>query len=157
MKTHIKLLVIILINILYSKIFSQADQSCPFGHYRTSSSYYVGWDGINGSSGTLDIRNDWNQPIDFYTNTTIKMQLTANGNLDITNALNGFWINGNPVLWHNGDATSILVGVGAGHSTITGDTNTLVGNLAGFSISSGAYNTFVGQECGIFKHHRIYE
>jgi hypothetical protein len=49
--------------------FSQSDISGPFfGHQRTNARY-VGWSpGLGSVAGPLDIRNDFNEPINLYTN-----------------------------------------------------------------------------------------
>jgi len=51
------------------------------------------------------------------------------------------------VLWHNGDTSSIYVGVGAGISTTPSSTlnNTLIGNNAGTSIVNAFRNVAIGQ------------
>ncbi|MEO8088188.1 MAG: tail fiber domain-containing protein [Bacteroidota bacterium] len=53
------------------------------------------------------------------------------------------------VLWHNGDITSIFVGVNAGNSGIKaagGINNTLMGNNAGLVLTTGKFNTAIGFE-----------
>ncbi len=74
-----------------------------------------------------------------------KLDVTGDINFANTNALR---INGNKILWHNGNTADIFVGYGAGNATMTGHSNTLFGYNAGTKISLGAYNTFAGNGAG---------
>ena len=61
---------------------------------------------------------------------------------------NSYHLGTKQVLWHNGDPSSIFVGVGAGISTPASSTlyNTLIGNNAGASIIGAQYNTALGYQ-----------
>ncbi len=108
---------------------------------------FLGWD-AGGTSGTLEIRNNFNEPIEFFTNNTPYMTLQTDGNLNMVDPATGFWIDGEPVLWHNGDNSNIYVGVGAGVND-GAINNTFVGNDAGATNTTGTDNTFVGRDAGI--------
>jgi len=105
----------------------------------------------SGTGGALDIRNDFNDVINFKTNTNLHAILDANGNFKIgqTNATNYFGIGSDKILWHNGNLQDIFVGVGAGNGSMSGRANSCIGNSAGIAITSGDSLTFVGYEAGI--------
>ncbi len=74
MKKAIQMIVIInfmllSINILYG-------QSNYNSHTRVNG-YYLGWDNSGSNSGNLDVRNDWNRPIHFFTNNIHRMRINA--------------------------------------------------------------------------------
>lgn len=113
------------------------------------------------------------QPINFWTNTTQKMTIQANGNVGIGTTFTpafkldvkggdinvdddtkgyriGHYTGGVPspyVLRYNSDVSDIYVGVDAGKID-GGAGNTFVGNSAGVNNTTGSYNTFVGMESG---------
>jgi hypothetical protein len=87
------------------------------------------------------------------TATPSELLQVSGGNIDVNTATNSYMINGEPVLWHNGNINDIFVGVGAGNSLVTGGWggsgyNTLIGYVAGRSISSGTENTYIGSGAG---------
>lgn len=88
------------------------------------------------------------RPINFWTNNTTFMTLQTDGNLNMVDPTTGFWIDGEPVLWHNADVSNIYVGVGAGVND-GAINNTFVGNDAGATNTTGTDNTFVGRDAGI--------
>jgi hypothetical protein len=105
----------------------------------------------SGSTGPLDIRNDFNDVINFKTNTNLQATLDALGNFSIgLNLGSYFGIANTPVLWHNGDISSIFVGVNAGINNSSGNTlfNTLIGNGAGKTLTVSHKNTFIGYQSG---------
>ena len=58
--------------------FSQADVVGPVNGHKRQPGRYVGWaPGNNSVAGPLDIRNDFNEPIDFYTNGIQHMKIMA--------------------------------------------------------------------------------
>lgn len=57
------------------------------------------------------------------------MQLRTDGNLNMVDPATGFWIDGEPVLWHNDDISNIYVGVGAG-AVDNGSSNTFMVNTS---------------------------
>ncbi|MBV6461599.1 MAG: hypothetical protein HJHJAOHD_01729 [Flavobacteriales bacterium] len=64
---------------LYLCGYSQSDVAGPTGHLRVPG-YFVGWTpGIGSIPGPLDIRNDFTQPIDFWTNSFRRMRITDGG------------------------------------------------------------------------------
>jgi hypothetical protein len=70
MKTKSLILIITLNLCLCLEIRSQSDVASPvFGHFRSSTAFYVGWTPGPGSiAGSLDLRNDFaTQPINFFT------------------------------------------------------------------------------------------
>ena len=79
MKTKIKLLMSTIALLLFlQKAYSQSDiAGVGTGHVRVNG-YYVGWDNT-GAIGPLNIRNDFNQPIDFSTNTFQRMYIAGGG------------------------------------------------------------------------------
>ncbi|MEO5673142.1 MAG: tail fiber domain-containing protein [Chitinophagales bacterium] len=70
------------------KVYSQADVAGGLGHVWVSN-YWCGWD--NTTSHQFDIKNENNQPINFYTNTgagnftPLRMTITGGGNVGIGN------------------------------------------------------------------------
>jgi hypothetical protein len=109
---------------------------------------FLGWS--SGSTGSLDIRNDFNDVINFKTNTNLQATLDALGNFSIGLNLttNYFGINNTPVLWHNGNVEDIFVGVGAGNNFMNHHSHVCVGHLSGTRITIGDSLTFVGYESG---------
>lgn len=84
------------------------------------------------------------------TATPSQLLTVTGGNIKVATATKSYMIAGEPVLWHNGDATSIFAGVGAGASAPASGTlyNTLVGRNAGSSLTTAQQNTFIGFEAG---------
>ncbi|MEO8151162.1 MAG: hypothetical protein ABI723_26255 [Bacteroidia bacterium] len=84
MKKHIKILLSALsIVLIYTQGYSQADVSGSGGHDRVNG-YYVGWrTGAGSTTGTLEIKNDFNSDMNFFTNTTQKATILANGYMGI--------------------------------------------------------------------------
>ena len=70
------------------------------------------------------------------------------GDIDVNTSTRSYMIADKPVLWHKGNVTNILVGVGAGLALGSGNANTFVGNNAGGTIASANQNTMVGFEAG---------
>ena len=91
-----------------------------------SPGFQLGWDNT-GTSGTLEIRNDFSsQPINFFLNSTQKLSLTSGGDLNLNGSANRYQINCNNILWHNNHTEDIFVGVNAGNaSTIYNKTSRL--------------------------------
>jgi hypothetical protein len=108
---------------------------------------YVGWN-ATGTPTTLDIKNNSSTPsnIDFYINATKFLQVLTTGNLNIVASTNAYQINGNPVLWHNGNTTDIFLGVAAGNNSMSGHYNAIIGNTAGLALTSGHNNVALGYE-----------
>ena len=74
-----KLIILLLVLTRTFIVFSQSDVAgIPFGHQRLAGRY-VGWSPLapGSVSGDLQIRNDFNQPINFFTNSTQKAQFTV--------------------------------------------------------------------------------
>lgn len=70
------------------------------------------------------------------------------GDINVYTSDKGYRLDGDYVLWHDGDDNNIYVGVGPGLSNTTGTNNTFMGNDAGASNTTGSNNTFVGVEAG---------
>ena len=89
-------------------------------------------------------------PLNGINNTTPNDALdVAKGNVDVNGSNDGYEINDQKVLWHQGQPLSIYCGVGAGALTLPGaNDNTFVGYNAGFSGGNGGTNTFIGSEAG---------
>ncbi len=102
---------------------------------------------LNNGGAADKLGESGNNPLNMYTNNTLKLILTAGGDLNINTSTNGYQINANTVLWHKGHPENIFVGVGAGAST-TGLYNTFTGNGAGFTNVGGTKNTFNGYAAG---------
>jgi hypothetical protein len=143
MKTIIKILISTLFVIIsINKIIAQVDIASPItGHIRNNG-YYVGWDNT-GTQGSLEIRNDFSDHINFSTNGNPRMtilgsntpgytnegfvgigtstpayRLDVSGDIRIAPAASAFYIEDNPVLHYMGNNVSqytsnIFVGVGA--------------------------------------------
>jgi len=63
-----------------SGAFAQTTQA---NNVRPATTAYLGWDGTGVNSGSLDIINKFNQPMNFYTNNLVRGTFTAGGNLGI--------------------------------------------------------------------------
>jgi hypothetical protein len=65
--------------LIYKQGYSQANVAggAP-GHARVGG-FYLGWNAA-GAAGTLDIKNDFNNRIDFYTNTNFRMKIMGGPN-----------------------------------------------------------------------------
>ena len=88
--------------------------------------------------------------IDFWTTNTWYMSLTTNGDLNMIDAAKGYQIDGNYVLWHKGDVSCILGGVGAGLNN-TGPDNTFYGHNSGFTTTNSVRCTFLGSQAGYYN------
>jgi hypothetical protein len=83
----------------------------------------------------------------FQLNGTQYLTLRSTGDLNLNGSTNGFQINGNYMLWNNGNTADIFVGYGAGNTTTTGHQNIFIGYNVGSSATSTAeYITAVGYE-----------
>lgn len=162
MKTKIKLAIAIIISMSSESVMAQATQAT---NVRTSG-FYLGWDNT-GTSGALDIKNDFSQPIRFYTNASASPYMTilgstnpgfvgigttapgelfevSGGNIKLTTSSKAFMIGGNKMLWHNGTVSNLFVGVLAGGTGVTGLYNTFAGYYSGNSTIGGSENTGYG-------------
>lgn len=132
---------------------AQAQWNTTLGNNVTSLATYLGTN--SSSTSPLQIKTveigSSALPIGFWTNNTPHMTLRTDGNLNIVNGSNGYWINNDPILWHNGNNTRVYVGVGAGNANSVGTNNTFVGNNAGLAILDASNNTFVGTSSGRFN------
>lgn len=61
---------------------------------------------------------------------------------------NALFLGTNKILWHNGNAGDIFVGVLAGNATMTGHSNVCLGFASGLNIGSGFNNVFIGYGAG---------
>lgn len=105
------------IGIILLSFSSSSAQSDVLTHVR-SNTFFVGWDNT-GTSGSLEIRNDFTQPINFFTNGSQQATILSNGNVGIGTAFSptfkldidagdinltddyfSYRIDGNPVLWY---------------------------------------------------------
>lgn len=127
---------LILISALIS-IESNAQSTTAFNTY--NSAFYLGWNTAN------------DLPFRIGTGATapLMMMLKSSGDLNITNAANGYQINDNYVLRHNGNTNDIFVGHLAGNATMTGHKNTYMGYSAGTATTIGSENTFIGNQAGL--------
>jgi len=75
-------------------------------------------------------------------------KLDVNGDINFANT-NALRINGNKVLWHNGNTADLFVGISAGNATMSGHNNTLIGYSSGSGITTGHENTFMGYNSGL--------
>ena len=143
MKKH---LLIIFILICITEI--SVAQTTTTSTFRPATPAFSGWDGTGPNAGTYDVKNNFNYPINFWTNTNWHATLDVNGNFSIgqTNANNYFGIGADKILWHNGNTQDIFVGVGAGNNFMTGHYNSYFGNGAGASTAAGINNTAVGYQ-----------
>jgi hypothetical protein len=134
----------------------------------TANTEYVGWDGtVSATSNAkdVDVKNLYpNKDIKFYTDDgtgiNLKAIVSSLGDINLINGggsgvhINSYQINGQRVLWHNDDVSSIFVGADAGLNTIPSPTNprfnTFMGSNAGVAINhiASSYNTFVGSYAG---------
>lgn len=134
---------------------------------------FLGWDNLAGTTGNLEIRNDWPSSIDFSTNgsATPNMTIDASGQvgigtttpgfiLDVTNNINvtpsnvneGYWVNGTRIIHTWSDNRSIYVGNQAGAGTsvpVPGPfrNNTFMGYRAG-AVQGSDNNVFLGAYSG---------
>jgi hypothetical protein len=87
------------------------------------------------------------------TSPSFKLDVSS-GDINLHTITNGYRIGGsasstsNYVLWHNGDISSIFVGVGAGNNFMNHHAHVCVGQLSGTRITIGDSLTFVGDESG---------
>src|SRR5207249_2120805 len=123
MKKNITICIMLTLMSALWSIESNAQVTNPTNNW--SSGAYSGWNTANN----LDFK--------LGTTPTIFMQLIpATGDLNLVNGTssshqNAYQIGGLSVLWHNGDQSSIFVGVGAGDYTVP-------------YYTSGLFNTFLG-------------
>ncbi len=130
-------------------------------YWETTGNSVLGGDYL-GTTNTqpLLIKTVQAQPINFHTTNTQRMTITSgglvgigttnpihkldinDGNINLVTFTRGYMISKQFVLWHNGNARNIYVGVGAGNATSSGTNNTFVGNRAGNSNTVGYQNTF---------------
>ncbi len=132
----------------------------------------VGYDGSAGTPGQLEIRNDFSTcaacSIDFYIDNNKFLQVLTGGDLNIVQPANGYKIDNDFVLRHNGILSSIYVGINAGNTAgaientfvgtnsgaasgttgVDGTQNTFIGYYAGPITTEGYHNTFVGSHAG---------
>lgn len=146
MKTKHQFLIAVILVCITTITFSQVTK---LDNVRPNTTAYLGWDGTGSYPGSLDVMNNFSsQPINFYLSGTQYMSLTSSGDLNLVNSARRYQINGNNVLWFNGDPSDIFLGVGAGNATMTGHGNTFLGKDAGTVNSSGGTGTFVGSSSG---------
>lgn len=161
MKTN-KLILICLLGLLSSRASSQ---STTLGNTRPGFVAYVGWNGLGPNPGPLDIRNDFAQPINFFTATVQRMIILdgAGPNGGFVGIGNGFatpnqrltvW-DGNMNLWSaTGNRAYMLSSVANPNDRVlwhNGDrTDIFVGVLAGNAgnDAGGTRSTFVGYRAG---------
>jgi hypothetical protein len=163
MKNFISVIVIIIVMIQCEiSVKGQVSTGFNFGVFTD----YVGWNA--GQNFPLEIRHNGNQPINFFTNTTRRATILANGNFGISsNGSTPGWpldvdgdINISPVdgiyrigdidvLKNNGLPECIFVGLGAGGFNAGGAWNTFVGCQSGLSITGGDQNAFLGAGAGM--------
>jgi hypothetical protein len=75
--------------------------------------------------------------------------ILTTGDIDVTSSSNGYEIKDQKVLWHKGNTTNILVGVGAATNDIGGQDNVVVGNdAAALGTNIGTRLTIIGKEAG---------
>ncbi len=141
MKKSISFTVIIWIIMLFN--FSMNAQTTVPANSPSLATDHLGWD-VNSylTVNSLDIATkDVGAnaiPINFYTDNTLFLQVLTGGDLNIAQPTNGYMIDNDFVLRHNGTVSSIYVGVGAGNSTSAATENTFVGNNCGNIIGLGA-------------------
>jgi hypothetical protein len=83
MKTKSKILLfsLLIIALITNKAIGQSTQAT---NARNNAVWFLGWDGTGtAGAGALQIRNDFNSDINFFTNTTQKATILANGNVGI--------------------------------------------------------------------------
>jgi len=143
MKTKFKLAILTLNLMLAELCYSQVTH---FGNNQAAGDL-VGYDGVLGTPGPLEIRNDFvgcgTCNIDFYIDNNHFLQVLTGGNLNVVQPTNGYMIDNQIVLRHKGDPSSIFVGVAAGGVNL-GNGNTFVGASAGKRDYSGNNNIAIG-------------
>ena len=165
MKNTIMLVVIIgIINLIPFRTIAQ-QWNVYIGNPMTGGEY-LGDDGT--STAPLVLKTLSNLSIDFYTNATQKATILGNGNvgigttiptqllqvlggsIDVNTITNGYMINNNMVLWHNGNITNMYGGVYSGNSSILniGTANVCYGQYTGSGLTFGWGNTLVGNSAG---------
>ncbi len=108
---------------------------------------FLGWDGTGNNQGNLEIRNDFIDNIDFFTNGAQRATILG------TNGHVGIGLNHSP----GDDVLDILpivpnTGYGINHVTVlhnSGSQNIFAGENAGMNNSSGFSNSFFGMDAGV--------
>src|ERR1022692_4305708 len=87
--------------LLVTTVYSQVTN---LGNTNPGGVNYVGWDNL-GPATTLDIMNNSSTPnnIDFYINSVKFLQVLTGGDLNVVQPANGYMIDGNYVLRHDGN------------------------------------------------------
>ena len=134
--------------LLCKSVFSQSDVSgIGLGHLRTSNAFYVGWTpGLGSIPGTLDVRNDFNDNINFFTGTTVAQRMTILGAPGFNQGFVGI----------GGLLTNPQWRLDVQDNTnITNNYNSVAGAPNGYRINGdkllshpGISNTFVGKNAG---------
>ncbi len=107
---------------------------------------FLGWDGTGTNQGNLEIRNDFDDKIDFFTNGAQRATILNNGHV-------GIGLNHSP----GNDVLDILpdvpnTGYGINHVTVlhnSGSQNIFAGENAGKNIGTGFSNSFFGMDAGV--------
>src|ERR1044072_4005453 len=80
MKTFTKIFMYLLLTIMcYVGKAQSMISGIWIGNARPAFSAFIGWDGTGPNTGSLDIRNDFTQPINFFTAGTQQMTITFAG------------------------------------------------------------------------------
>ena len=108
--------------------------------------YIPKWNGSYVNTVTPIYEDATNSRIGIGT-TTPGYKLDVNGHMNITST-SAYKINGNNILWHNGNTADIFVGVNAGNATMSGHNNSCFGYNTGVAITTGSSNCFAGYEAG---------
>ncbi|MBN4077666.1 hypothetical protein JYT25_00795, partial [bacterium AH-315-C20] len=167
-------------SLIYLLVFACSNfsfaQTTTTSTVRPATAAFTGWDGTGPNFGPLEIRNNFTEPIEFFTNNVERMTIRGqvgfnegfvgiNENnpqfrLDIDGQLNisdnifipntGYRINGIPMLQQKNNG-NLFVGENAGFSfdnSTAFQQNTMVGTSAGQLNTSGGHNSFFGFESG---------
>ena len=111
---------------------------------------------LTGNSGTVSgtnfIGTTDNQALDIRTNNTIKVRITAKGQIEVLNTGDSVFIGENAGL--NDDLSAnqnVFIGAEAGRNNTIGTGNTFVGQNAGTNTTTGTANVFIGRNAGNFN------